>query len=148
MRKTFLHLGASTLLAAVIAALPAHALAQTNNQVVPNKPTAAEKAPTAKTEKKPTTRPFHGKLAALDQTAKSITVGKRTFFITSDTKIFKAGKPATLGDGVVGETASGGFNTAENGKLIATKINFGPKMDSPSAGQKREPLVSPGSAKK
>ena len=77
--------------------------------------------------KKPVPGPFHGKLAAVDKTAKTITVGKRTFQITAETKINKAGQPATLNDGVVGEVASGYVKPTEDGKWLATTINFGPK---------------------
>ena len=63
----------------------------------------------------------------MDKTAKTITVGKRTFQITSETKMFKAGKPATLDEGIIGEEASGYVKPTEDGKLVASKINFGPK---------------------
>ena len=88
------------------------------------KPATAKKEAT---DKKPTAGPFHAKLAAIDKTAKTITVGKRTFQITSETKIFRAGKPAKLEDGVIGEEVSGYIKPADDGKLIATKVNFGPK---------------------
>ena len=50
--------------------------------------------------------PFRGKLAAVDKTAKTIKVGKSIYQITSETRLLKGGKPATLGDGVVGEAPS------------------------------------------
>ena len=53
--------------------------------------------------KKKTAHPFHGNLAAVDKTAKTIKVGESIYQITSETKIIKDGKPATLDDGVVGE---------------------------------------------
>lgn len=104
---------------------------------------AQEKAPkpaTEKKEKKASAGPFHGKLAGLDKAAKTITVGKRTFQITSETRISKEGKPATLDDGVVGEEVSGYVKPAEDGKLVATKINFGPKAESKGAkgGEKKK----------
>ena len=85
------------------------------------KPDAAAKAPSA--------GPFHGKLAALDKSAKTITVGKRTFLVTAESKIHKAGRPAHLEDGVVGEPVSGYVKPTPDGKLVATTINFGPKSE-------------------
>jgi hypothetical protein len=128
MIKPKLHAAGIALLVAAVFALPSALLAQTNAK--PAKPAAdkkqaAEKNETA--EKKPSAGPFHGKLAAMDKTAKTISVGKRTFQITSETKMFKAGKPATLDEGVVGEEVSGYVKPTDDGKLVATKVNFGPK---------------------
>jgi hypothetical protein len=111
-----------TLTATAIALMPTYAAAQTTNKAA-SKPAAEAK----ETAKKPVAHPFHGKLAALNKDLKTITVGKSTFHITAETQIKKAGKPATLDDGVIGEQASGYVKPDENGKLIATKVNFGPK---------------------
>lgn len=100
-----------------------------------SKPSTENPEP-AKTEKKPKAGPFHGKLVAVDKVAKTITVGKRTFNITSETKIKKAGKPATLDDGVVGEEVSGYVKPREDGKLAATTVNFGPKSQ-PASSEKK-----------
>jgi hypothetical protein len=122
MTKPMLHVVCAGLLAAAVAGMPVHGQAQTKE-----KP-ATDKKET--TEKKPTAGPFHGKLAAVDKAAKTITVGKRTFQITSETKMFKGGKPAVLDEGVVGEEASGYVKPTDDGKLVATKVNFGPKTTS------------------
>lgn len=87
--------------------------------------------------KKPLPGPFHGKLAALDKTAKTITVGKRTFLITSESKISKGGKPAQLADGVVGEEVSGYVKPTDSGKLVATTVHFGPKTETKPAETKK-----------
>lgn len=87
--------------------------------------------------------PFHGKLAAMDKVAKTITVGKRTFQITSTTKIKKSGKPATLEDGVVGETVSGYVKPSTDGKLTATTINFGPKVGVNGGEKPKDPSEKP-----
>lgn len=71
--------------------------------------------------------PFHGKLVAVDTDAMTLTVGKRTFAVTSETKITKDGKPATLSDGVVGENVGGACKKTEDGKLNAITVNFGTK---------------------
>ena len=94
---------------------------------VAEKKLASEKPETP--AKPPSAGPFHGKLAALDKSAKTITVGKRTFLVTAESKIHKAGKPAHLEDGVVGEPVSGYVKPTADGKLVATTINFGPKPD-------------------
>ena len=55
-------------------------------------------------------------------------MGTRTFYTSSATKITKHGKPATLKDGVVGETVSGFFQTAEGGQMVLKSLRFGPKV--------------------
>ena len=107
-----------------LAAAPARA--QSTNQPSTKK-TTADSSETPKSGKKSGAGPFHGKLAAIDKMAKTISVGKRTFQVTSETKIKKAGKPATLSDGVVGEPVSGYVKPATDGKLVATSVNFGSK---------------------
>jgi hypothetical protein len=85
-------------------------------------------APTA--PPKPKMTRFYGTLAAVDSTAKTITVDNKTekgrvFEITSDTKIMKSRKPATLSDGVVGEPVSGSYVTGADGKMVAKMVRFG-----------------------
>ena len=101
-----------------------------------NKPAAAKKAPTD--EKHKSAHPFHGKLAAVDHAAKTITIGKSVYQITSDTKINKGGKPAVLGDGVVGEEASGYAKPMEGGKMYAATLNFGPKQEAKTNPKKKQ----------
>lgn len=115
------------LLAAAFA-MPAASFAQ--DKAAPKDTTSKDVAtPKDTTVKKPLPGPFHGKLVAVDKTAKTISVGKRTFQITSDSKITKGGKPAQLADGVVGEEVSGYVKPTETGKLVATTVHFGPKME-------------------
>ena len=77
--------------------------------------------------------PFRGKLAAIDKNAKTITVGKSVYQITSETKIKKNEKPAVLDDGVVGEPVSGYVKPGENGKMVASTLYFGARSESSSA---------------
>ena len=100
---------------------------QVTNKAPAEKKTAAQPDSTV-AEKPGKGGPFHGKLAAVDKVAKTITVGKRTFQITAQTKIKKSGKPATLEDGIVGDAVSGYIKPSAEGKLTATTINFGPKI--------------------
>jgi len=75
----------------------------------------------------PKSIPFRGNVKAIDNNAKTLTVGKETFQITSDTKIIKMGKPATLADGAEGEMVGGSYHKDADGKLNALSIRFGPK---------------------
>ncbi len=117
-----------------IAAVPVPMLAQSTNKPpkAPDEtkqPAKSKKKDAAKGEKKPAGHPFHGKLAAVDKFAKTITIGESTYQITSETKIKKAGKPATLEDGVVGEECSGYAKPDAEGKKMATTLNFGPNPE-------------------
>lgn len=71
--------------------------------------------------------PYRGKVAAMDTKAMTMTVGKRTFRVTSDTKVLKDGQTATLADGVVGEPVRGAYKKTDDGKLIALSVYFGAK---------------------
>ncbi|MEI9961871.1 MAG: hypothetical protein WDM76_12290 [Limisphaerales bacterium] len=97
-----------------------------------NAPAAEETAP-AKPKKSHETIPFHGKLVSVDTDAMTFVVGKRTFTVTSETKISKDGAPATLSDGVVGENVGGAYKKAEDGTLKATTVNFGKKPEKEKA---------------
>ena len=89
-------------------------------------------------DKKPNAGPFHAKLTAVDKKARTITVGKRTFFVTAETKFNKAGKPAAFDDGVIGEPVSGYVKPNDEGKLVATKVNFGPKVEGATSESKKK----------
>ncbi len=151
--KSILKLSVMGLLAVAMACGSASALAQTNLPSATEKQTPPEKkaAPVKKSqagkkstgEKKQRSIPFNGELTGLDQAAKTITVGKRTFEITSETRIYKGTKtPATLADGVVGEVVRGSYRKAEDGKLIAASVYFGPKTEG-----KAEDKTKPAEAK-
>jgi hypothetical protein len=70
---------------------------------------------------------FRGRVKKLDQATMSITVGKRTFYLDSKTKVFREKHPAILAEGKLGEWVTGSFRKAEHGKLIANSIYFGGK---------------------
>ena len=115
------------LFAAALVAMPVLSRAEgtttpaTPDQTAPAKP------------KKHDALPFHGKLSAVDATAKTLTVGTLTLQITSDTKITKEGKPAVLSDGVVGEPVSGAYTKTADGKLNALIVHFGAKPKKPAS---------------
>ena len=82
-----------------------------------------------KTEKKPRGMPINGKVGAVDKTAKTITLeGKekaRVFQITSETRIRKDRKPATLDDVVIGDRVGGFARENADGKMEVVTLNAG-----------------------
>lgn len=129
---------AISLLAVIIAMAPSLGFTQEKKQENPAPP---EKQLAPKGEKKANPIPFSGKLGSVDKIAKTITVGERVFQITSQTKLSKAGKPATLEDAVVGEEVGGSYQKSEEGKLNAKTVRFGPKPNGEAkkaAGAKKE----------
>jgi hypothetical protein len=131
MTKSIVRTGILGLLALAVAALPMQLVAQTSTNSTPP-------------PKRSPGHPFRGKLAAVDKEAKTIKVGETTYQITSKTKILKAGSPATLEDGVVGEDV-GGYAREEDGKMVATTVRFGrrpeKKADAPATAP--EPAPAP-----
>ena len=124
-----------SLLAAAIVSMSAQLLAQTTSPPAADKKAAGAKKDTA--AKKKAAHPFHGKLAAVDKVAKTIKVGESIYQITSETKITKAGKPATLEDGVVDEPVTGYVKPADDGKMVATTLRFGAKVEDKGADKKK-----------
>jgi len=135
--NTVLKIGGLGLLAVALYTAPEQLFAQSTNEAGASPKHAHGTNQVANTDKKPVAGPFHGKLLALDKVKKTIMVGKRTFQITSETKIKKGGKPATLEDGIVGDPVSGYVKPAEGGKWIAVSMNFGPKVQEGSAEPKK-----------
>ena len=123
-----------SLLAVAMAVAPTTALGQGKKKGK----AAGEQNEPSKGEKKKGVPPIGGKLAAVDKTAMTITIGQSTIQITSETKIEKAGKPATLDDGVVGEEARATYKKTEDGKLMAVKVWFGPRPEGESGGKKKK----------
>jgi Cu/Ag efflux protein CusF len=109
---------------------------------------AAEKSPEKKAEKSEKAargRPVMGKVDAVDKTMKTLTLSgekKQVLQVTSETRIMKAGKPATFDDATVGEAIAGSA-VEENGKLVLRSLRIGAK---PEEGEK-EPK-GPAKAKK
>lgn len=143
MKQSIFRLSLMALVAAAIASSQAQSPDQTANKVAAEKNAAPETGATTNAQKSAKGGPFRGKLAAVDQVAKTIVVGKRTFQITSETKIKKSGKPALLEDGVVGEPVSGYVKPATDGKLVATTVNFGPKAGAGVAEKPEKQKAAP-----
>jgi hypothetical protein len=126
MKTSTLRIAILSLLVAALAVAPGQAFGQeTKKEVKKDKP-AAEKAAPAK---KQGAIPLGGKVSAVDKTAKTITVGERTVQITSETRITKAGKPATLDDAAIGEEVGISYVKGDDGKLTARSVRIGPKPE-------------------
>jgi hypothetical protein len=119
------------LLTAALIALPALARAEgpqvKDGSAMTEKPGHAKPDQGEKSGKHGT--PFHGKLAAVDAQAMTLTVGTLIIHVTADTKITRNGQPATLADGVVGEPVSGAYQKADDGQLSATVLHLGAKAE-------------------
>jgi Domain of unknown function (DUF5666) len=70
---------------------------------------------------------FNGIVIAVNTNAMTLTVSKRTFDITSATKITKNGQPATLSGVAVGDKVGIAYKKAADGKLTAMTVNDGKK---------------------
>jgi hypothetical protein len=86
-------------------------------------------APAAKTAARPL--PFRGKVTAVDQSAKTFTVGEkqgsRVLKVTENTTITKAGAAATMADLVENEQARGTCFKQADGTFEAKTVKIGPK---------------------
>ena len=153
MKKMILKTTMLSLFAAAIVAAPANVRAQANATNAPatvstappvSTPAAVSEppAPPVHKAKKHDHAEFHGTLAAVDTNAMTLTVGKHTFEINSETMITKAGKPATLTDGVAGEPVSGAYKKDADGKLTAISIHFGGKPEGETKKKKHAKTAS------
>jgi hypothetical protein len=124
MKKNISKITVLSLFAAALVAMPALSRAEGAST---NAPASSDQTPAK--PKKHGNPPFHGNLKAVDTNAKTLTVGTLTLQVTSDTLITKDGKSATLADGVVGELVSGAYKKTNDGKLNATSVHFGAKVE-------------------
>jgi hypothetical protein len=86
---------------------------------------------------------IHGKVAAVDTAAMTITVGETTIVVSSATKITKDGKPATLSDIAVGDNVIASGKKDDSGKFNATKINDAKMMKKKKADESAAPATPP-----
>ncbi len=141
MKKHITKLTIVNLLAAAILAVPALCRAQdttstnapavapaTAPEVTPAAPDQTTNAPVKKVRKHEHSVGT-GKVDSVDTNAMTLTIGKRTFEITSETKINKNGEPAVLSDIAVGDKVGVAYKKTSDGKLDATTINDGKKPD-------------------
>jgi len=111
-------------------------LAQSTNKAPAEKKSSVEKSESA--SKNSNSIPFKGNIATIDKNARTITVGKRTFQVTSETKIFKSDKPAMFTDGAVGDYVTGSYKKSDDGKLVAHSVYFGGKSGSKGTAEKKK----------
>lgn len=123
--------------AALILGVPSGALAKEKK----TEPPEASVSPAAKT--KP--MPYRGKIASVDASAKTFTVGKRTIKVTEQTEITKQGAAATMAEITVGEKVSGSYWKKDNGSLEAKNVKIGAKKEAAAqkAGRAAEASPSP-----
>lgn len=131
--------------ALAIASLPVQAADKAEKVEGQPKKEATEKAAPSKGDKAARAIPFHGTLAS--KTDASITVGGRTFQVTSETKIMKDGKPATLASGEVGKEVAGQYRE-QDGKLVTKMIRFGAKPEAKEGEQPKTKANKPAKEKK
>jgi len=110
-----------SLFATALVALPVLSRAQGTNA------SAATNQTTQPKPKKHESLVFNGIVSAVNTNAMTLTVGKRTFDITSATKITKNGQPATLSGVAVGDKVGIAYKKTADGKLTATTVNDGKK---------------------
>lgn len=124
------------LITAGLVALPALSRAQD----AASGSTAAPKA-----TKTPHGEPFHGTVDALDTNEMTLTVGSRTFQITSETRIMKDDKPAVLSDGAVGQPVTGYYKAGQDGaNLDASSVYFGTHARAKATVHKKKKTSEPG----
>ena len=103
------------------------------------------KADASPAEKKETTGraiPFHGKVSAVDQTAKTFTIaGKessRVFKVTDKTVITKGGAAGTMADIAANEDVRGSYWKAADGSLEAKTVKIGPAEEKAEKTDKKK----------
>jgi hypothetical protein len=151
----------TTCLAALICIAPLAATAATKKSPAPGASPSVTPSPKPKSSPKTTASPsptasphptaaraipFHGKISAVDQKAKTFTIGHRVFKVTDKTVLTKAGAHATMKDVVANEEARGSYWKLAGGTLEAKTVKLGPKTDvekksepSPSASPSASP---------
>ena len=124
------HIALFSIVAAALLAMPV--LSQAADPVKPKEaPAVTVKAAPAKKQ----ALPFRGKVSAVDAAAMTVTVGQMVLNVSSETKITKDGKPATVSELAVGDQATGSYKKDDAGKMSATIIRVGAK------GEKAAPAV-------
>lgn len=146
MKRILSSLSLSLCLASALAigSLSAQAAEKSTEKKAEKAEKKAEKA-----EKAVRARPVMGKIEAVDKTMKTLTLSgekKQVLQVTSETKIMKAGKPATFDDATVGEEI-GGSVVEEGGKLVLKSLRVGAKPGEGEKGDKASPK-GPAKAKK
>jgi len=112
-----------SLIAASVLAVPVWLRAQ---DATPAAPSGADTTP-APSHHKHNGAPFRGTVDGVDTNAMTLTVGSRTFQMTSSTKISSNGQPGVLADATVGEPVTGYYkpDPDNTNTLDATTVHLG-----------------------
>lgn len=133
-------------LACVLAVAASNAFAAPKSSPSPSahaspSPKAAA-SPAAQKETTARALPFHGKVSAVDQTAKTFTIaGKessRVFKVTDKTMITKGGTAGTMADIVANEDVRGSYWKAADGSLEAKTVKVGPAEEKAEKTDKKK----------
>ncbi len=89
----------------------------------PTPKTSASESASAGT-KKPRALPFHGKIASVDASARTFTVGKRTSKMVDETKITKEGAEVSMSDLSESVMVGGSYWKKEDGSLEAKTVKL------------------------
>jgi hypothetical protein len=127
--KNIIKLTTLGLVAAALITTPVWSLAQDAGATAASPSTNAP----AVQKKKNGTLPFKGKLAAVNATAGTFTVGELNLNITSTTKISTNAVPATLADFKVGDNVTGAYKKTADGTLNATTLKLAAPKKKPAA---------------
>lgn len=110
----------------------------------PGPVTAPGKSGSAKRE----TYPFRGVVASVDATARTVTLegkgSRRVIAILPDTRLIRAGNPATLEDVKAGEKVGGTLRKSGEGREVALLFRVGDKPEETSATGRKRAKASPG----
>ena len=111
-----------SLIAATVIAVPVMLHAQDASSSTSSSSTSATPTPKHKHG-----APFRGTVDGVDTNAMTLTVGSRTFQITSSTKIASNGQPGVLSDATVGEPVSGYYkpDPDNTNTLDAVSVHLG-----------------------
>ncbi len=92
----------------------------------------ADEKPADKKEALARAIPLRGKVDSVDRQAKTFKINDRTFHVTADTRIMKAGKPGTFADIAVGEEVGGNYREGADKKLNVVSLRVGPRPAAPA----------------
>jgi hypothetical protein len=152
-RSHLLHVGIALL--AICTPLTVQAATKKTPPNAASDPASVKTTPSPAKNKTERAVPFHGKISAVDQTAKTFTIaGKekaRVFKVTDKTLLTKAGAPATLKDVQANDEVRGTYMKAADGSLDARIVKLGPMTDaekaaSPKKSKKKAPAASTSAA--
>lgn len=90
-------------------------------------PASTTPGTTAPAAKKPRPVPFYGNIGTVDRQANTIKVGKRVFQVTSDTRVTKNGREATLKDAAPGDEVAGSYRKGTGNYHPLISLRIGPK---------------------